>query len=372
MPAEVFPPGEFLKDELEARGWTQVEFAEIIDRPPRLINEIIAGKRGITPETAREFAAALGTSPMFWLNLEAAYRLHRAGPAPARISQEARLRERFPVREMIRRGWIEHSDNPDVLESRILKFFRLTAVDAQPGFLYAAKRSRYTEPPSPEQWAWFCRVRQLSESMPSVTYDESGLRAALDKLRALMTAPEEIRHVPRILADCGVRFVIVEPLPRSKVDGVCFWIEEQRSPVIGMSLRLNRIDNFWFVLRHEIEHVLRRDGKKAPMMDDAVSLDSSSSDLPKEEILANGAAAEFCVPQSELEGFYARNNPIYSEQKVVGLSRLLNIHPGVLVGQLQRRTGRYDLLRKYLIKISDQIVSAALTDGFGQSLPAIP
>ena len=39
IPAEVFPPGEFLADELEARGWTQVEFAEIIRRPPEVVNE---------------------------------------------------------------------------------------------------------------------------------------------------------------------------------------------------------------------------------------------------------------------------------------------------------------------------------------------
>ena len=53
IPAEVFPPGEFLNDELEARRSTQTEFAEIIGRPPRVVNEVIAGKRGITPETAR-------------------------------------------------------------------------------------------------------------------------------------------------------------------------------------------------------------------------------------------------------------------------------------------------------------------------------
>src|SRR5579862_7827246 len=99
--AEVFPPGEFLRDELEARGWTQTEFAEILGRPVRLVNEIIAGKRGITPETAKELAAALGTSAMMWLNLEAAYRLHHnQEPVPSRIARQARLREKFAVHEM--------------------------------------------------------------------------------------------------------------------------------------------------------------------------------------------------------------------------------------------------------------------------------
>ncbi len=43
--AEIFPPGEFLREELEARGWSQTELAEIIGRPVRLINELIAGKK---------------------------------------------------------------------------------------------------------------------------------------------------------------------------------------------------------------------------------------------------------------------------------------------------------------------------------------
>jgi HTH-type transcriptional regulator/antitoxin HigA len=51
--AEVFPPGEFIKEELEARGWSQVDLAEIIGRQPNVVNEIVMGKRSITPETAR-------------------------------------------------------------------------------------------------------------------------------------------------------------------------------------------------------------------------------------------------------------------------------------------------------------------------------
>lgn len=78
IPAEVFPPGEFLADEIVERNWTQSEFAEIIRRPIRVVNEIISGKKAITPDTARELAAALGTSPQYWLNLQTAYDLWKA------------------------------------------------------------------------------------------------------------------------------------------------------------------------------------------------------------------------------------------------------------------------------------------------------
>jgi HTH-type transcriptional regulator / antitoxin HigA len=128
-PAETFPPGDYLREELEARGWSQTEFAEIIGKPVRTVNEIIAGRRQITPETAMAIAAALGTSPQFWMILETAYQLSRVDPAPERIGREARLRERFPVREMIKRGWVDASGTYEVLETRVFEFFGISDME---------------------------------------------------------------------------------------------------------------------------------------------------------------------------------------------------------------------------------------------------
>ena len=58
-PAQIFPPGEFIQEELESRGWTQEELAEIMGRPRRLVNELVAGKKAITPETARDFGSGI-------------------------------------------------------------------------------------------------------------------------------------------------------------------------------------------------------------------------------------------------------------------------------------------------------------------------
>src|SRR3546814_13449654 len=91
--AEIFPPGEFLKDELEARGWSQTELAEIIGRPTRLINEIIAGKRTITPETAIQLGDSLGTGPELWMNLESQYQLSQVRPNDGLVARRARLYE---------------------------------------------------------------------------------------------------------------------------------------------------------------------------------------------------------------------------------------------------------------------------------------
>lgn len=96
-PAEVFPPGDFIREELEERGWTQKDLAEVLGRPPQAVNQIIKGTKRVTPETAVELAQAFGTSPELWLNLEAAYRLSHVRSLDAGIARRARLRLRKPA-----------------------------------------------------------------------------------------------------------------------------------------------------------------------------------------------------------------------------------------------------------------------------------
>ena len=75
-------PGEILLEEfLNPLGITQVAFARHIGVPTQRVNEIVRGKRGVTPETAWLFAQALGTTPEFWINLQAANDLARHRPA---------------------------------------------------------------------------------------------------------------------------------------------------------------------------------------------------------------------------------------------------------------------------------------------------
>src|SRR5436309_12089363 len=81
IPAEVFPPGEFIRDELDARGWTQGDLAQIMDRPVQVVNELIAGKKQITPETAMGLAKAFGDDDaLYWMNLDSVYRLANTKP----------------------------------------------------------------------------------------------------------------------------------------------------------------------------------------------------------------------------------------------------------------------------------------------------
>src|SRR5690242_20716369 len=101
--AEAFPPGDFLTEELEARHWSQNDFAQILGRPAQFVSEIISGKKEITRESAAQIGAALGTGPEYWLNLQNAYLLWNQSQSDT-IRQElddvrlrARMNELAPV-----------------------------------------------------------------------------------------------------------------------------------------------------------------------------------------------------------------------------------------------------------------------------------
>jgi len=374
QPAEVFPPGVFLEEELEARGLSQIDFSEILGKSRKDVSALINGKLTVTPETALLLSDAFGTSERYWLNLESEYqaykaRLKRTIEDPNRsshVSLKAKLYEKFPVREMVKRGWIENSSNLEVLVARFCSFFEIPNLESEPTFGHAARKSGEYGSTSQLQSAWLFRARQLARKvMLTAKFSVKKLKAALDRLRLLLHEAIGTRHIPTILADAGIRFVILETMPGTKIDGATFWLDDD-SPVVVLSLIRDRIDNFWFTLMHELSHVEHGEGKTDPIIDINLCSKDQPSDRPAYELRADRDAGEFCISQEALKNFIIRTEPYYHEVKILGFALTNNVHPGIVVGQLQYR-GRlgWDKHRKFLDKVRHIITEPAITDGFG-------
>lgn len=359
------PPGYFIKEELAAREWTQRDLAYVLGIPEQGVNMILSGKRGISADMAKALGEAFNVQAEFFTNLQRRYDLSQARNPDPGVAKKARLQLKYPVREMIKRGWLADAQ-ADLLEVQMARHFEKESTDEIPYFAHAAKKTNYDEAPAP-QIAWLFRVRQIAKEMVGLRrYSEKSLREALIAFRRLMIDPEETRMVPKLLAECGVRYVIVEKLTNAKIDGVCFWIGE--SPVIGMSLQQDRIDNFWFVLRHEIEHVLLKHGRDEAIIDIDIEKDVINLSGPRteEERLANVAAREFCVPKTEMDSFVGRKMTMPSDRDILGFARRLQIHPGIVAGQLRKRLDRWDIFSTMLVKIRPHVTSSAVVDGWGQ------
>ncbi|MFH1220008.1 MAG: helix-turn-helix domain-containing protein [Candidatus Eisenbacteria bacterium] len=364
----VFSPGEHLREELEARGWMQEDLADITGLPLQAVSEIMTAKRSITPEVAHAIGEALGTSAKVWMNLDAAYRLTHLRTRTSLIPQKSKLYQKAPIREMIRRGWMRGSDDFSVLEKKILDFFEIKSLDDEPApVAHAARTSSATLTAACQ--AWLYRAKKLAMSAPTTQrFTDSRLSSGLDRLRALLRNPQEVCHVPEVLADAGIRFVILEHLRGTKIDGACFWLNDA-SPVIVLTLRYDRLDYFWFTLLHEIGHVMKRDSLiDIDLIENRLK---PSDDTWDKEVKANEFASDFLIRSSDLDSFVSRVGPLYSKIAIKQFAARLNVHPGIVVGQLQFRDEiGYQHSREMLEKIRKFIVPCTLTDGWGHTVTA--
>lgn len=336
---------------------------------------IIAGKRDIDAEMALMLAQVFDIPAERFMDLQKSFELSRARITTAvdpSLARRAALFGTLPIAEMAKRGWIRVEDLKQVeqVEAAVAHFFRADTAQNIPVLQHAAKKTNATGSASPIQTAWLYRAKQIAEEMVVPRYSVEALKQAIPRLSNLLSAPEEARHAPRILAEAGVRFLLVESLPNAKIDGACFWLSDA-SPVVAMAMRYDRIDNFWFVLRHEVEHVLQGHGRSSAMVDAELEGERAGvgQDVPEEERVANLAASAFCVPQKDLDSFIARKSPFFAERDIIGFAAKRNIHPGLVAGQLRHRLKRWDLFAKHLVKIRFAVAPSATVDGWGDVAP---
>lgn len=364
-------PGAQLRLLLVERGWTQDEFASITGRSRQQINRIIAGENGVTPEMAIALGAAFGTSASYWLQLDSAYRLAQITDDASLVSERARLYDIAPIKEMQKRGWIRPTKKIEELDAELRRFFGADSLSQPPEFPIAARKTAPLTDLNPAQRAWCFRARELARIITIPRNAKSSESAELLRaLRRMAAYPKEVRRLPEVMANFGIRFVVIEPLPGAKIDGAAFWLDGG-SPVIAVSARYDRIDAFWFTLMHEVSHVRNKD---ALSVDTDLAGEDMALTLMKNEVeqRADNEAAESLVPVGPLDSFIRRVGPLYSKSRIIQFAHTIKMHPGIIVGQLQYRGELgYSSHRDLLVKIRHLVSAVALTDGWGRTISPV-
>ncbi|QLE54905.1 HigA family addiction module antitoxin [Nostoc sp. TCL26-01] len=349
-PARVPTPGKILSRELEARGWTQKDLAEIIGRPVQTINEIIRGTKQITPETAIELSQALGTTAEFWTNLEAKYRLHLAVKEKKHeekeqsITRKSQLYTILPMSEIIKNGWIKKTDSIDSLEQQICNFFSIHSLDEIPKLSVNFRCSEHRKPEDISRIVWVKRVENLAKQQKIRSFDRTKLENAIPEILACAEKVENIVLIPKLLGDLGVHFVIVPHLSKTYLDGAALYLES--NPVIALTLRYDRIDSFWFTLLHELAHIFL--GHKGSYLDNLDALEEN-----EEEIEANQKAAEWLIHPQPYQDFIIRSKKVFSRKAIEEFAQTQSRHPGIILGRLQYdKLVPHKNLRVLLVKVS--------------------
>jgi len=345
-PARTVAPGRIIRRELEARGWTQKDLATIMDRPEQTISQLVNARKRVTPETALQLAAAFGTSADFWLNLETNYQIHKAQQThdASEIERRSRLYNLAPVAELLRRGWIAAQDTLDSLEEAVCEFLDIADPTQTPHLAVNFHQSEAYTPETAGQIAWVKRVENLAGLQTVGDFDRSRVDAAVPALLALATEAEAIEQIPERLQSLGIHFLIVPHMPNTYLDGATFMLNDH--PVIALTLRYDRIDNFWFVLMHELAHIAA--GHQGLYLDD---LDREAEE--QVEIEANRLAQQWLIDNAALEQFIADTAPYFSHEKITSFAASQHRHPGIIVGQLQHNEViPYSHSRSFLVKVS--------------------
>jgi HTH-type transcriptional regulator/antitoxin HigA len=354
-PAEVFPAGEYLRDELEERGWTVSEFAEIIGRPIQAVSEILNGKKEITTETACAFADALGTTPDLWLNLQTNHRLfearRRTDDVPSPVAQRARLRRLIPLAKARSRGWVPDTDDLDELDEAVCTFLELDSLEEAPVFALAARRANSNEPISPEQVAWLAHIRAVARDHHAGSFNRDALEVLASEVpRQTAAGPSDLAKVVPLFDECGVVLVFSEGLPGGKLDGAATFLDDGR-PVVGLTTRGDRFDSLLFTLLHEVAHLtlehITPDGRS--IVDDDVNGEQTDPN----EVAANEQASEWLFPG----GFSSRPTSVPA---ILQVAAVYGLHPSLVIGQVQRQTENWSRFRTKIPKVRPDLVDAGL------------
>jgi Zn-dependent peptidase ImmA (M78 family) len=172
-------------------------------------------------------------------------------------------------------------------------------------------------------------VINIGKQIETKPYSEKKLKEYLPQIREMTmhNLSEFLPQLSRIFSDCGVAFVLIPSLKNSGVYGATTWINKDKV-ILGITNRGKNADIFWFSLLHELGHVFQRKVTKTLVEFEA---GNSNEDYEKK---ADQFAKDYLIPLKKYESFIAGNT--FSEQKVRDFANSINIHPGIIVGRLQK------------------------------------
>lgn len=322
---------------MEQQGLTQRDLIPYIGSRPK-VSEVLSGKRQITIRMARALHQHLGIS--------AEVLLQETG-ASFDDSLEGVKWERFPLAEMARRGWIErltpYKDHAEELVRGLMESAGGQRTAIQPLFRRNAHRreNANTDWHALQVWCW--RVMALAkDDPPSNSYQsESVTQEFMAKVARLSPKRNGPRLAQSFLADHGISLVIERHLSKTHLDGATLWFGDDR-PVIGMTLRYDRLDNFWYTLMHELAHIGRHEGLEEDFFDDMTLRGTKNVADDCIEVQADQWAEEALIPGGKWEASAVRFSP--RPLDVIELATEVGVHPAVVAGRVRFEHGDYRLL----------------------------
>ncbi len=332
-PVEPPDPIDAILFRMQEKGLKQADLIPYFGTKSR-VSEVLNRKRPLTVTMIRALSNGLGISTDTLVGTGL--------PDNSQLNENTIDWLKFPIKEMEVRGWVEKTTrmgkSREAIKNVVQQFISGADWELE---LTAFRRNLSGEAYSPMTvtalLCWLKRVKQLAQEkrLKLPQYQEGTLsNSFLREVVQLSWFEQGPKLAVEFLEKHGIAVVIESPLKGTKLDGAA--LKDEKMPVVGLTLRYDRVDNFWFTLLHELAHLWKHIGKVEVVLDD---LDSPSED--KREAEANRIVREALIPLITWKRSQAHLSP--TRENIDMLSRELKIHPAIIAGRIRQETQNYHL-----------------------------
>lgn len=331
FPESLPDPVDAILFRMEQQGLKPADLVPYLGSSSR-VSEILSRKRPLTLSMIRALETGLGI------------------PAKVLIKEPDEFRNiedivwtKFPIKEMEKRGYFgEKSLTNSSIKELMESFFRPVGSPSQ--FIGMLRKSYYVRSlkfmDNRALTAWSAEIVKKANKVSYPTKFKKGLvdLAFMQKVAKLSVEPNSPILAQSFLKDNGVALVIEPHFPKTYLDGATIMTNKQL-PVIGLTLRQDRLDNFWFTLMHELAHIALHDEQNINFFYD----DLDKPDVENAyEAQADRLAREALVPESKWENSPAKLIP--SLIAAESLARELGVHITIVAGKMRYEGENYQYL----------------------------
>lgn len=304
------------------------------------VSEILSGKRQLTLEMIRALEAGLGIPAKVLIKRPSI-------EENTENNSEYQGWDNKLVSEMEARGYFGNGSLRKQGKGILLKNF-LSSIGQPAQLVVMLRKSNFRSSPLTDKRAlvaWSTRVVQKAKGIKILNKYKDGTVTLdfMEDLAKLSVKEDGVLLVQKYLKQNGIILVIEPHFPKTYLDGAVILINKD-NPVIGLTLRYDRLDNFWFTLMHELAHIALHYNQDVSLFYDEI--EGVTANIDEKEKKADELAEESLLPMAKWEVSPARLIP--SSMAANSLAKELGVHVAIIAGQIRHKGNKYIYLNKII------------------------
>ncbi|MCK5475450.1 MAG: ImmA/IrrE family metallo-endopeptidase [Candidatus Pacebacteria bacterium] len=334
-------PIDAIKFRMEQANLTPVDLIPYIGSRSR-VSEILSGKRQLTMQMVRAIETGLGIPAKVLIRKPEI-------EENTDIDLEYQAWDNCLVSEMESRGYFDSSSLKKNIKAELLKNF-FSRMGPQARIVGMLRKSNYRSSPLTDKralTAWSTRVIQKAGGIKvSKKYKDGTVTPVfMQNIVKLSVEEDGVLLVQKYLKKYGILLIIEPHFSKTYLDGAAIFVNKD-NPIIGLTIRYDRLDNFWFTLMHELAHISLHYNEDISLFYDEI--EGVTIDIDDKEKEADALAEESLLPRAKWEVSPARLIP--SSMAANSLAKELGVHVVIIAGQIRHKGNKYIYLNKIINK----------------------